>query len=69
MTWRRWRRKVAESRQRVAAAEELRDQAERQQRRVEDLTPRVDAVASSLRRLRKDNHFGPMIDAILRGDG
>jgi hypothetical protein len=27
----------------------------------------VDTVSTSLQRLRKDNHFGPLIDAILRG--
>jgi hypothetical protein len=51
----------------VRAAEGLRDVAQQQQRQVEEIAPRVDAVASSLRKLRTDNHFGPMIDAILRG--
>lgn len=69
MTWRRWRQRLAESDEALRATEELRDQAERQRRRAEEMTPRVDAVAASLRKLRTDNHFGPMIDAILRGDG
>jgi hypothetical protein len=62
-----WRRKLAQSQEAVRAAEELRDRAEHQQRRVEGITPRVDAVSASLQRLRTENHIGPMIDAILRG--
>ena len=67
MTWWPWRKKLAEAQEAVKAAEELRDHAERQQCRAEEIAPRVDAVALSLRKLRSDNHFGPMIDAILRG--
>jgi hypothetical protein len=67
VTWWPWRRKLAESQEAVRAAEQLRDQAEQQQHRAEELTPRVDAITSSLRKLRADNHFGPMIDAALRG--
>lgn len=62
-----WRKKLAEADEAVRAAEKLRDDAQQQQSRAEAITPRVDAVASSLRRLRTDNHFGPLIDAILRG--
>lgn len=67
MTWWPWRRKLEKSDEKVRAAEELRDVAQEQQQRAEALTPRVDAVSSSLRRLRADNHVGPMIDALLRG--
>lgn len=65
--WLPWRKKVAQADEAVRAAEELRDHAQQQQREVEEIVPRVDAVTSSLRRLRSDNHFGPMIDALLRG--
>jgi hypothetical protein len=51
----------------VRQAERLRDAAQEQQRRAEQLAPRVDAVTASLQRLRTDNHFGPMIEAILGG--
>jgi hypothetical protein len=51
----------------VRAAERLRDRAQEQHRRVEAITPRVDAAADSLRQLRTENHFGPMIENILRG--
>ena len=64
-----WRRRLEQAHEAVRAAEGLRDRAERQQRRAEEIVPRVDAVASSLQKLRTDNHFGPMIDAILRGGG
>lgn len=67
MRWRPWRKKVQQAEQAVRAAEELRDAAQRQQHRAEALAPRVDAVSASLRRLRADNHVGPMIDALLRG--
>jgi len=63
-----WRKRLEHAEEAIRAAEELRDRAERQQRRAEEIAPRVDAVATSLRRLRRDNHFGPMIDAILRGN-
>lgn len=65
--WLPWRRQVARADEAVKAAEELRDHAEEQQRQVEEIAPRVEAVAASLRRLRSDNHFGPMIDSLLRG--
>ncbi len=67
MTRRLWRKKMQQAEEAVRAAEELRDVAQHQQRRVESLVPRVDAVTASLRKLRADNHVGPMIDAILRG--
>lgn len=69
MTWWPWRRKLEQSDDAVRAAEELRDRARRQQVRAEAMTPRVEAVSSSLQRLRTDNHFGPLIDALLRGGG
>lgn len=65
--WRPWRRKVEESDDAVHAAEVLRDRAQEQHRRVEAITPRVDAAAASLRQLRTENHFGPMVESILRG--
>lgn len=65
--WRPWRQEVEQGHEAVRAAEELRDAAQEQQRRVEAIKPRVDAASDSLRKLRTDNHFGPMIDAILRG--
>lgn len=68
MKWMPWRKKLEESQEAVRAAERLRDDAETQQRRAELIAPRVDAVSSSLQKLRTDNHFGPLIDAILRGN-
>ena len=62
-----WRRKVEQAEEAIQAARELRDRAQAQQRRAERIAPRVDAVASSLQKLRTDNHLGPLIDAILRG--
>lgn len=67
MTWLPWRRKLEQSQEALRTAERLRDHAREQQYRVERIAPRVDAVASSLDKLRTDNHFGPMIDSILRG--
>lgn len=67
MTWRPWRKRLEEAEEAVHAAERLRDDAEAQQLRAEQIVPRVDAVASSLQKLRTDNHFGPLIDSILRG--
>lgn len=62
-----WRRKMEKADEAVQAAEELRDHAERQQRKAEEIAPRVDAITASLRKLQKDNHVGPMIDSLLRG--
>lgn len=67
MTWWPWRKRVEQADEAVRAAEELRDAAQEQQRRAEALAPRVDAASEKLRKLRTDNHFGPLIDAILRG--
>jgi hypothetical protein len=66
--WLLWRRRLERAEEAVRHAESLRDRAEQQQRQAEAIVPRVDAVSSSLRKLRSDNHFGPMIDAILRGN-
>lgn len=64
----RWRlRRLEQAQEAVCAAEQLRDKAEEQQGRAEAIAPRVDAVSSSLQKLRRDNHFGPMIESILRG--
>lgn len=68
MTWLRWRRRLDRADEAVRNAEMLRDQAQEQQRQVESITPRVDAVSTSLRKLREDNHFGPLIESILRGN-
>lgn len=65
--WWPWRAKLVQSQDALLAAERLRDNAQAQQRKAERIVPRVDAVASSLQKLRTDNHFGPMIDAVLRG--
>lgn len=62
-----WRKRLEEARAAVEKAEELRNGAVEQRRRVEEITPRVDAAAASLRQLRTDNHFGPLMDSILRG--
>lgn len=67
MTWRPWRKRLEDAQEAVRRAEALRDDAQQQQRRVEEIAPRVDAVSSSLQKLRTDNHFGPLIDSILRG--
>ena len=65
--WRPWRHTVQEQTEALRAAEELRDKAEDQNRRVVEQAVRVDAAADSLQRLRSENHFGPMIENILRG--
>lgn len=67
MTWWPWRRKLEQAQDAVREAEQLRDRAQEQQRQVERIAPRVDAVSASLQKLRTDNHIGPLIDAILRG--
>jgi hypothetical protein len=70
VTWWRWRRKLEqESDEAVRRAERLRDHAEEQQRQVERITPRVDAIAASLQKLRTENHLGPLIENILKGGG
>lgn len=68
MSWRPWRRKMEQAQEAVRHAESLRDDAEQQKNRVQAMTPRIDNVTSSLQRLRSDNHFGPLIDAVLRGN-
>lgn len=67
MTWQPWRKRVEQAEEAVRHAVVLRDNAEEQQRQAEEIAPRVEAVTSSLQRLRTDNHFGPLIDSILRG--
>lgn len=70
MTW--WRRRKQElerAQEALREAERLRDVAQEQQARAERLAPRVDAASSSLEKLHRDNHFGPLIDSILRGGG
>lgn len=68
MSWRPWRKKMEQAQEAVRHAESLRDDAEQQKTRVQAMTPRIDSVSSSLQRLRTDNHFGPLIDAVLRGN-
>lgn len=67
MTWWSWRRKLEQADEAVRQAEGLRDRAQEQQRQAERIAPRIDTVSSSLQKLRTDNHFGPLIDSILRG--
>jgi hypothetical protein len=62
-----WRKRLEEAEEALRVAEELRDRAQEQQHQAEAMTQRVDAVSSSLRKLHTDNHFGPLIDSILRG--
>jgi len=68
VSWRPWRKKMEQAQEAVRHAESLRDDAEQQKTRVQAMTPRIDSVSSSLQRLRTDNHFGPLIDAVLRGN-
>jgi hypothetical protein len=65
--WAPWRRETRRNDEALRAAEQLRDRAVEQRRRVEAITPRVDAAVTSLRRLRSENHFDPMIENVLRG--
>jgi hypothetical protein len=67
VTWLPWRKRLEQADEAVRAAEVLRAEAEEQQRQAERIAPRVAAVSSSLQKLRTDNHFGPLIDSILRG--
>lgn len=62
-----WRKRLGEAADALAEADRLRDRAQEQQARAEALTPKVDALSASLRKLHTDNHFGPLIDAVLRG--
>jgi hypothetical protein len=68
VTWLPWRKRLEQAEEALRKAEVLRNQAQEQQRQVERITPRVDAVSTSLEKLRTDNHFGPLIEAILRGN-
>lgn len=68
MSWRPWRKELEKAQDAVRHAESLRDDAEQQKSRAEALAPRIADVTSSLQRLRSDNHFGPLIDAVLRGN-
>lgn len=65
MRWTFWRRPARRDDEALRAAERLRDRAMEQQRRVEAITPRVDAAAASLRRT--ENSVSPMIENVLRG--
>lgn len=62
-----WRRQLGHTSEATVHAERLRDEAQGQRSRVEAMQPRVDAATDSLRQLRSENHFGPMIEQILRG--
>jgi hypothetical protein len=68
VSWWPLRRKLEQAQEAVRHAESLRDDAEQQKTRAEAMTPRIDNVTSSLQKLRTDNHFGPLIDAVLRGN-
>jgi hypothetical protein len=63
-----WRKKLKEADERLERAVRLRDAAQVQQDRVKALNPRVDEASSRLGQLRTDNHFGPLIDSLLRGN-
>jgi len=69
VSWRwPWRQHVeCEQDDAILRAEQLRDMAQDQNRKVTEQAERVDAAADSLRQLRSENHFGPMIENILRG--
>jgi hypothetical protein len=67
VTLRLWRRRLEQAEEALRGAERLRDAAQEQQCRAERIAPRVDTVSTSLQKLRTDNHFGPLIDAVLRG--
>lgn len=69
--WRPWRNKeeLERAQEAIRRAERLRDAAREQQCRAETLVPRVAATSSRLERLSHDNHFGPLMDRILRGGG
>lgn len=67
MIWLPWRKKLKESDDRLRQAERLRDEAQFQRCRVQELTPRVDEASSRLGQLRTENHFGPLIESLLRG--
>lgn len=63
-----WRKKLKEADDRLEAAVKLRDKAVEQRAQVKQLTPRIDAAASRQVQLRTDNHFGPLIESLLRGN-
>lgn len=65
--WIPWRRQVRRNDEALRAAEQLRDRAVEQRRRVEEIAPRVDAAAASLRRPWAENGLGPMIENVVRG--
>lgn len=67
MTWLPWRKTVEASDDALRRAEHLRAQAQEQADRTKEMGRRVDAVSSSLERIRTENHIGPLIDSILRG--
>lgn len=63
-----WRKKLKEADVRLHEAERLRDEAEQARSRVDQLTPRVETASSRLSQLRTENHFGPLIESLLRGN-
>lgn len=65
--WMPWRRQARQDDAAIKAAEQLRDRAEEQRRRVQAITPRVDATVRSLRELRAENGFASMIENVTRG--
>lgn len=62
-----WRKRLEEADKKVCEAQRLLEGAEEQSRRVAALSEHVDATAGRLRQLRSDNHFGPLIESILKG--
>lgn len=67
MTLLPWRKKLLEADDRLQEARRLRAAAEEQSDRVHQLTARVDEASSRLGQLRTENHFGPLIESLLRG--
>lgn len=63
-----WRKRLKEADDRLQAAEKLRDEAFEQREKVGQLAPRVDAASSRQIQLRTENHFGPLIESLLRGN-
>jgi len=67
MSWRPWRRRLQRADEKVRVAEGIRDRAVEQRCRADEMGQRVDRVSSSLEKIREENHIGPLIESILRG--
>jgi hypothetical protein len=51
-----------------AVQERRREAIERRKHVEQTIVPRVDEVSKRLDRLQRRNHFGPLIEKVLRGD-